>query len=106
MNRELISVNGNINMTFDVDCLTSSELHRRQRGHCFYCGKKIIRRPTSNNKVTRDHFFPKSKDNHLKNNKVLSCLKCNLKKADRDPTKEEIDKYLQIYNGIKIAEKP
>ena len=100
MCRELISVNGNINLTFDVDCLTTTQLYKRQNKRCFYCGYKIVRRFQAKNKVTRDHFFPKSKENHLKNNKVLSCLKCNLKKGARVPTQEEIDKYLTLYNGI------
>lgn len=102
--RRKIYVNGKIHMCFDVDNLTENHLLARQEGKCFYCGceiKKFGTKKGAHKKIyTSDHFFPKSKGNRLKNNKVLACRECNEQKDSRDPTKAEIKKFLRIYNGF------
>ncbi len=102
--RKLIRFNGNINMIIEVDCLKTSHIYERQNGKCFYCGKGISKRRTGSSYSLRgqtaDHFFPQSKNNKLFGNKVLCCYECNQDKGDRDPTDEEINRFIKLYNGV------
>ena len=76
--------------------------------HCEYCGKENLKiyewceKANLKDVATVDHFYPKSKYEHLKqveNNFIISCYKCNNKKKDKLWETEEI-KY--PINNIKI----
>ncbi len=73
-----------------VRCRTSQ--HRTYvfhvfQGHCFHCNVKL--RPDKEFHI--DHLWPRSKGGkNGKRNLVLSCAKCDHKKADRLPTFKEI----------------
>jgi 5-methylcytosine-specific restriction endonuclease McrA len=55
-------------------------IYKRDRGECQYCGKFLPMKDS-----TIDHINPKSKNGKLTwENCVISCLKCNLKKGDKD----------------------
>lgn len=104
MKRKKIYINGDFKMCLDVDSLNDLHLYLRQNKKCFYCGceiKKYGTKKGGDKKIyTKDHFFPRSKGNYLKNNKVLSCHECNSNKGDRNPTQDEIKRYLRPYNGF------
>lgn len=52
---------------------------------CFYCRQKFPHK-----KLTFDHLIPKARGGGLKDNLVMSCQPCNVEKADRMPTDEEL----------------
>lgn len=55
-----------------------SRIYRRDNHECVYCGSK--------KSLTIDHVLPKSRGGQNEwTNLVTSCIKCNLKKADRTP---------------------
>jgi 5-methylcytosine-specific restriction endonuclease McrA len=55
-------------------------IYKRDSGECQYCGKFLPMKDS-----TIDHINPKSKNGKLTwENCVISCLKCNLKKGDKD----------------------
>lgn len=62
--------------------------------NCFYCGKKLV------NNIHVDHFIPWSfvKDDKLWNF-VLACPSCNVKKNNRLPTIESLER-IQLRNSI------
>jgi CRISPR/Cas system Type II protein with McrA/HNH and RuvC-like nuclease domain len=103
MSRVIISLNGTHTIYLEIDHITTHRLFHRQNGKCFYCDKKMKNKTSNDDKskgFTKDHLFPRSYNNSLDGNKVLSCPKCNREKSDRPPTEAEIAKYLKIYNGI------
>ena len=74
-----------------------------QQYQCFYCSKKLD--PVGHCKAhphgyTRDHFFPKSWGNTLTGNMVLACAKCNRKKDDNLPTREEVHRFHALWSHI------
>lgn len=75
-----------------------------QQYACFYCSKKLD--PVGHDKknphgYTRDHFFPRSWGNTLTGNMVLACAKCNRKKDNDLPTREEVIRYAELWSHIK-----
>jgi hypothetical protein len=69
------------------------DIYKRDQGMCAYCGKKI-----KVGESTIDHVFPKSRGG--KNtwlNLVLSCQKCNTKKADRTPAEAGMNLLVKPY---------
>lgn len=55
-----------------------NRIYRRDGHECVYCGSK--------KNLTLDHVLPKSRGGTNEwDNLVTSCIKCNLKKADRTP---------------------
>lgn len=73
-------------------------LYRIQNGYCFYCN---IYFPIE--KTNIDHVIPKSKiKNGLHNNCVVSCIKCNDKKKDRNPTQEELGRVKELYLKFRL----
>lgn len=55
-----------------------NRIYRRDNNECVYCGSK--------KNLTLDHVVPKSRGGKNEwGNLVTSCIKCNLKKADRTP---------------------
>ncbi len=75
------------------------EMYLIQQGRCFYCDKVLPLNAHcgSRRKWTVDHFWPKVKGHSRKSGKVLACRGCNESKADRDPTDDEICKFLALY---------
>lgn len=75
-----------------------------QQYSCFYCSKKLdpigFNNKTAKHGFTRDHFFPKSWGNILKGNTVLACDKCNRKKDNDLPTREEVFRFHSLYSHI------
>lgn len=64
----------------------------RDGWHCFYCGADLHEWPA--NQVHIDHFVPVSKGgSDVPNNLVVSCSTCNLRKRDKLPTEEQIEKF-------------
>jgi len=83
----------------------SYELIRKlQRCSCFYCFKPIsavgFNNKTEKLGFTRDHFFPRSWGNGLLGNTVLACDKCNRKKDNDLPTREEVLRFHSLYSHI------
>lgn len=75
-------------------------LWAQQDGKCFLCGNDML--PSNAN---WDHFLPKSflpkapaiKKHDIRHfNKVLTHVKCNSRKGNRLPTKEEIARFISI----------
>lgn len=66
----------------------------KESGHglpCTYCNRAMqtdveVSHPLY---ATRDHFYPRSKNNGNPNKKVWACYQCNQIKADRDPIQWE-----------------
>lgn len=74
-----------------------------QQHACFYCSKKldsIGHCKAHPHGYTRDHFFPKSWGNTLTGNMVLACAKCNRKKDDGLPTREEVHRFHTLWSHI------
>ena len=74
-----------------------------QKHACFYCNKKLdsVRHNKQNpHGYTRDHFFPRSWGNTLTGNIVLSCAKCNRKKNNGIPTREEVHRFAELWSHI------
>lgn len=78
--------------------------YRSQGKCCFYCGKEMKNKQRDtcnqiyNNGWTKDHFIPRAAGG--KNtwaNMVLACLDCNIDKANRLPTVEELNKFFSIF---------
>jgi 5-methylcytosine-specific restriction endonuclease McrA len=60
---------------------TRSNIYHNYKQICCYCGKKF-----DTKELNLDHVLPKSKGGTTTwDNIVLSCIPCNLKKADRTP---------------------
>lgn len=75
-----------------------------QQHACFYCSKKLDsvgHQKGHPHGYTRDHFFPRSWGNTLDGNMVLSCAKCNRKKDDGMPTREEVRRFAELWSHIK-----
>lgn len=62
--------------------------YEEQGACCFYCKEKI-----DFDKITRDHFLPKTKGNTFLNNKVFACKLCNNIKGHK--TIEELKTYCE-----------
>lgn len=77
------------------------EIFIAQHGRCFYCTKPMAIGRNNLASYTEDHFYPKSKGNTKNGNVVLAHALCNLQKSDRDPTPEEVVKFLELYKKIK-----
>lgn len=78
-------------------------LYNLQQGRCFYCGTALVQMGWTNEVrkgYTRDHFFPKAMGNTLTRNTVLSCGKCNRKKGDYLPTREEVIRFHELWSQI------
>lgn len=76
-----------------------------QNHKCFYCTRTLTNAPfckdTAKLGYTRDHFFPRSWGYTLSGNTVLSCDKCNRRKGSTLPTREEISRFIKLWEGIK-----
>ena len=76
-----------------------------QNHACFYCNRKLAPigycYTTARTGYTRDHFFPRSWGNGLYGNIVLSCRKCNAKKNNLLPTREEIFRFVKLWENIR-----
>jgi len=60
---------------------TRKNVYERDNGRCQYCGHDV-----SLNKMTFDHVLPRSQNGQTSwANIVCSCLKCNIKKANKTP---------------------
>lgn len=59
---------------------------------CFYCGRSLTVET-----VTIDHVIPRAKSRGHAYNCVPACQKCNGKKADRDPSPEELSRLDRLY---------
>lgn len=67
-------------------------VYKRDGNTCQYCGKKF-----ASDKLNLDHIVPKSKGGKTTwKNVVLSCIKCNQRKANRTPKEA----------GMKLLRKP
>ncbi len=94
-------------MTITKRTYSYSLLFELQHDTCFYCSRKLD--PIGYNKLidaarngfTRDHFFPKSWGNTLQGNTVLSCPKCNRKKKDHFPTREEVLRFHRLWSHFR-----
>jgi len=72
---------------------------KKERGICYYCGKKI-----SSGEFTMDHIIPLSKGGKsIKSNIVLACKNCNSNKKNFLPT--EWKEYLLIINSLDLDKK-
>ena len=74
-----------------------------QHGECFYCSKTLG--PVSKTSgvphgFTRDHFFPRDMGLTFKGNMILSCARCNRKKGNKLPLREEVIRYHHIWSHI------
>ena len=64
----------------------AKKLYEKQKGKCFYCGRKIELTYDKPNSAHVDHVIPKSrggKSNY--SNYVLACAKCNMIKGMLTP---------------------
>ncbi len=64
------------------------QIIRQAEGRCFYCARQIRA-----GEYTMDHLFPLSRGGSSKRrNMVLACAPCNNLKADRMPTRQEVER--------------
>lgn len=69
-----------------------------QGGRCFYCGGPV------GAKATFDHVIPAAYGGiDTPGNVVLAHRRCNLLKADRLPTPEEIDRLIRQRRGSRLG---
>jgi len=67
--------------------LNNSELFRRDRHMCLYCGRTF-----RDNMLTRDHVLPRSLGGADRwNNVVTACRRCNTAKGGRTPEQAQMD---------------
>lgn len=62
----------------------------KKRIECFFCEKLFLRR-----QLTRDHLIPQALGGTFEDNIVLACAFCNVEKANRLPTEDEIQKFIR-----------
>lgn len=90
--------------------LSYSLLLKLQDHACFYCRKLLqdasFCPKTEKHGYTRDHFLPRSMGNNFNGNLVLSCDKCNRKKGSTLPSRDEICRFVSIWNQIKGGPMP
>lgn len=66
-------------------------MFKADKGYCYYCKEQY----TPQNKITRDHLFPKQLGGKLsKRNKVMSCKECNQEKGNK--TLIQFQEHLQL----------
>lgn len=65
-----------------------------QGRNCYLCGCEIPHNET----ITKDHVFPKKLGYSLNSNLMLAHQECNVKKAHRLPTLEEIQLSIDLYD--------
>jgi len=78
--------------------------YKRQGGKCFYCDKTMKSKQQTRTSTgwTKDHFIARALGGTANwINIVLACEACNVKKAHRLPTKEEITKFLYTFDETK-----
>ena len=74
----VISLNQYKNIPFRGVMLNRTNLFRRDKGECQYCG--------SRRQLTIDHLIPKSKGGKTSwTNLVTACNRCNIQKGDKTP---------------------
>ena len=74
-----------------------NRIYRRDEHECVYCGSK--------KSLTIDHVLPKSRGGINEwVNMVTSCIKCNLKKADRTPEEAKMKLRKQPYIPTLVTE--
>ena len=75
-------------------------IYLEQQQRCFYC-LKLLPNPEINSKeTTLDHVVPKckaGKGKHLKNNIVVSCQDCNLRKGSKRINPSVIEERRKIF---------
>jgi len=74
-----------------------NRIYKRDGHQCVYCGSK--------KELTLDHIIPKSRGGSNDwTNLVTSCLKCNLKKANRTPEEAKMVMRVKPYTPTLISE--
>ena len=70
---------------------TRKNLYHHYKFKCCYCGKRL-----QSEQLNLDHVIPRSKGGNTDwNNIVLSCINCNIRKADNTPNQANLKMYYQ-----------
>lgn len=76
-------------------------LHAVLGGKCYLCDGDLPR-----NEITKDHVFPRTMGYSISYNMMPAHHKCNLEKADRIPTREEIELACETYDAAQMVFAP
>ncbi len=78
-------------------------IYTAQEGRCFECHKPVQFFSASDERpegYTVEHVFPSSLGFGLYGNKVLSCLTCNRRKAQKLPSKQYLGAVQDLYRKV------